>query len=94
VLQVPERVVSVKMPASLVHELRDLTRQDHYVDLSEQLRSIVRQKCYKYSAASDVGGDVGALRASIDAQIKAANSQMKKEQILKELARLLQEEAK
>lgn len=41
----PERVVSVKMPATLVRELERLQGTHHYLDLSEQLRSIVRKRC-------------------------------------------------
>jgi Arc/MetJ-type ribon-helix-helix transcriptional regulator len=86
-----ERVVSVKMPGSLVRELKSLTAEHHYIDLSEQVRSIVRTKCLQYSTPFD---DIKQLREDIEKQIKSANSQLKKEQILQELARLLKEEGK
>jgi Arc/MetJ-type ribon-helix-helix transcriptional regulator len=84
---VGERVVSVKMPASLVKELRNFTQAHHYLDLSEQVRSIVRQKCREYGRQKDLR----ALRDDIEQQIRSANSHMKKEQILQELAKLLKE---
>jgi Arc/MetJ-type ribon-helix-helix transcriptional regulator len=83
-----ERVVSVKMPTTLVQQLRSLTHEHHYLDLSEQVRSIVRQKCLQYSSPYS---DVQQLREAIEEQIKNSSSQLKKEQILKELARLLEE---
>jgi Arc/MetJ-type ribon-helix-helix transcriptional regulator len=77
-----ERIVSVKMPVSLVKELRTLTQQHHYLDLSEQIRSIVRQKALKYSQES-------SLLHDIELQIKESNQQ-RKEQLLQELQRLLE----
>jgi metal-responsive CopG/Arc/MetJ family transcriptional regulator len=84
---VPERVISIKMPGTLVQELRRLTSEHHYLDLSEQVRSIVRQKCLQYSAPNS---DLKSIRDAVERQIKSANQQ-KKEQILQELARLLRE---
>ena len=78
-----ERVISIKMPASLVQQLKKLTATHHYIDLSEQLRSVVRQKCLKYSQQ-----DANAALQDIEQQIKENNAE-RKEQILKELQRLL-----
>jgi Arc/MetJ-type ribon-helix-helix transcriptional regulator len=83
-----ERVISVKMPGSLVKELRTLTAAHHYLDFSEQVRSVVRQKCLKYTQPYD---DVNKIKQELEQQIKSSN-QMRKEQILQELQRLLEEE--
>lgn len=40
-----ETLVSIRMPTSLVKELKSITKQSHYLDLSETIRSIVRTKC-------------------------------------------------
>lgn len=82
-----EKIVSVKMPPSLVTELRTLTEKHHYIDLSEQVRSIVRQKCLKYSQQESDG-----LLHDIERQIKESNQQ-RKEQILRELQKLLEGDA-
>lgn len=81
-----ERVVTVKMPASLVKELRSLTKEHHYIDLSEQIRSVVRQKCLKYSSPYD---DLGRMRDQLEQQIKDVSKQ-RKEQILAQLQQLLE----
>jgi Arc/MetJ-type ribon-helix-helix transcriptional regulator len=81
-----ERVVSVKMPPSLVHELKRLTSEHHYLDLSEQIRSVVRQKCLKYTQPYD---DIAKLRKDLEQQITSATAS-RKEQILQELQRLLE----
>ena len=43
-------LVSIRMPTSLVQELRRLAEKNHFMDLSEELRSIVRAKCLHYSS--------------------------------------------
>jgi Arc/MetJ-type ribon-helix-helix transcriptional regulator len=83
---VSERVVSIKMPGSLVSELKRHTQEHHYIDLSEQIRSIVRQKCLKYSQPYD---DIQKLRKDLEQQISTSNAN-RKEQILQELQRLLE----
>lgn len=85
-----ERVISVKMPASLVSELRHLTAEHHYIDLSEQIRSIVRQKCLEYS--NPYTEELRRLRGDLEAQAQAHNGQTSKEQIIQELLRILREE--
>jgi len=39
-----DTVVSVRMPRSLILELKRLSREHHYLDVSEEVRSIVRKK--------------------------------------------------
>jgi len=46
---VAEVLVTVRMPVSLVKALKARTSQDHYTDLSEQVRSIVRKGCLRYT---------------------------------------------
>ena len=42
-------VVTVRMPSSLVKALRERMAKDHYSDLSEQMRSVVRRGCLRFS---------------------------------------------
>ncbi len=39
-----DHVVSVRMPSSLVSELKNLAEKNHYMDVSEEIRSILREK--------------------------------------------------
>lgn len=43
-----DAMISVRMPLSMIQELKELAQENHYVDLSEQLRDILRVKCNKY----------------------------------------------
>jgi len=45
-----DAVVSVRIPSSLVVELKNLAKENHYVDLSEQIREIIRQKLMQFES--------------------------------------------
>ncbi len=82
-----ERVVSVKMPKSLVRELNRLREQDHYLDLSEQIRSVVRRKSLELTNPYVEG--MRTLRNDIQSD---ATRHTAKEQIIHNLIRMLQED--
>lgn len=46
---VADRVVTVRLPGTLLAELKQRTTQDHFVDVSEQVRSIIRKGCLRQS---------------------------------------------
>ena len=81
-----ERIISVKMPASLIASLRALQHEHHYLDLSEQLRSIIRQHCLELT--NPYTAEIQRLRTDITAQDAQKNA---KEAVLQELIRLLKE---
>jgi len=39
-----EQFISVRMPSSLLVELRSLTVKNHFMDVSEEIRSIIREE--------------------------------------------------
>lgn len=80
-----ERIVSVKMPASLLDELDRLRERHHYLDLSDQIRSIVRQKCLELT--NPYTTEIKRLR-------KDLGGRSDREQVLQELIRLLREDAR
>ena len=49
-------MISVRMPSTLVQELRDIAEKNHYLDLSEQIREILRIKCESYESYNKVSG--------------------------------------
>lgn len=40
----PDQIVSVRMPRTLHEELRSLAEENHYLDVSEEIRSLLRNK--------------------------------------------------
>ena len=41
-------MISIRIPSSLVTELKDISRKDHFMDLSESVRSIIRNNWLKH----------------------------------------------
>lgn len=39
-----DQIVSVRMPISLVTELKNLAEKNHFLDISEEVRSLLRDK--------------------------------------------------
>ena len=37
-------VVSIRIPKSLLEALQELAKENHYLDLSEQIRDVIREK--------------------------------------------------
>jgi metal-responsive CopG/Arc/MetJ family transcriptional regulator len=65
-------IVSVRMPKGLTEELRALTKRDHFMDISETVRSIMRQKYIKASGGLE-GGDKGALLSKLKKLMEELN---------------------
>lgn len=43
-----DQIVSVRMPVSMIDELRTLAEKNHYLDVSEEIRSLLRDKWQEY----------------------------------------------
>ena len=41
-------IVSVRMPSSLVQKLRELAKKNHFLDVSEEVRSIIKVQLRKH----------------------------------------------
>ena len=40
----PDQIVSVRMPVSMIDELKELAEKNHFLDVSEEIRSLLREK--------------------------------------------------
>ena len=81
-----EKIISVRMPNSMVSELKNLAGKKHYLDLSEQMRSVLRNKMldhrYPYSKPlSEISEQIDELKAP--KKMKHLKSELKR--ILEEL---------
>ena len=72
-------IVSVRIPKSLVSELRKVSEKDHFMDLSEAVRSIVRAKWL--SAKDPMSLKVEQLRQDILTNLSNSNQQALVEQL-------------
>ena len=49
-----DTIVSVRMPSSLVQRLKSLSKENHFLDLSEEIRSIVKIKTREYKQKNNL----------------------------------------
>ncbi|MBN1502342.1 ribbon-helix-helix protein, CopG family [Candidatus Woesearchaeota archaeon] len=43
-----DKIISVRMPVSLVDELKSLAEKNHFLDVSEAIRSLIRYKWLEF----------------------------------------------
>ena len=64
-----DSIVSVRMPSSLVQRLKLLSKENHFLDVSEEIRSIIRIKTVQYR------GKAGEVKDARKAHAAAAGAQ-------------------
>lgn len=74
------------MPKSLFLELQKLAEQNHYLDVSEQVRSIVRDKWQE--SKDPQAYQIKKLRRDIAGAVKNKTETAAQEQLIKELDRI------
>ncbi len=76
------RMISVRIPSSLIEELKDVSKKDHFLDTSETVRSIIRSNWIRQK--DPVAYQVSRLRKEISESINSRNQ----ENLLMELKRI------
>jgi Arc/MetJ-type ribon-helix-helix transcriptional regulator len=81
-------IVSVRMPSSLVQTLRELAKENHFLDVSEEVRSIIKTQIRKYKIR------LGEIKPAIEeekpkADFKTGN--MVKEELVRRLKQMIEE---
>jgi hypothetical protein len=84
-----DRIVSVRMPQALFDKLALLSHTQHYLDVSECLRSITRKRCLEL--AIPYSTELHALRTELSAALTHKEDASKKEQLLKDLRKIIGE---
>jgi Arc/MetJ-type ribon-helix-helix transcriptional regulator len=70
-------IVSVRLPKSLVDELKDLQPVNHFMDLSDEIRFIVRRYCLSF------------LNSQGQQPIEGMLEQKRKEKLIQELTKII-----
>lgn len=83
-----DQLVSIRMPKTLVKELQTLVQENHYLDLSEELRSIIRRHAQFYLEPQ--ANNTLHLREELEKELLTKHEQLKKEALIKELQTLLE----
>ena len=79
-------IVSVRIPEAMVKDLRDHAKKDHFLDLSEAVRSVVRKKWMEWK--DPTAYEIKKLRKDISQAITEKSKKTKEEQLLDELKRI------
>jgi len=83
------KVVSIRMPTSLVNELRLVAEQNHFKDISEAVRSVVRSRCLQFS--NPFQQELHKFRQKLEQEFVARQDVAKKETLILELQRIVEE---
>jgi metal-responsive CopG/Arc/MetJ family transcriptional regulator len=86
---VKDTVLSIRLPTTLVQELKILAQENHYLDLSEQIRTIIRQKCEEHT--QPYRHEVQKMREQLEENIAQSKDNKDKEKILEELEKIIME---
>lgn len=79
-------LVSLRIPKSLFSELKDLSEDNHYLDVSEQVRSIVRNR---WKEAKDPQAyQIKKLRKEIAKAVKQKSDSKSQEQLVQQLEKI------
>ena len=81
-----EVMVSIRMPRSLLQELKDIAQEEHFLDLSELVRSVTRKKWMQHTRPELY--ELQKLRTGIEAEIKRKGTLQIQRQVNKELEKI------
>jgi len=76
------RMISVRLPASLIEELKEASKKQHFLDVSEAVRSIIRQNWVRQK--DPMAYQLNKLRKEISENI----SKKSQESLVSELQRI------
>ena len=79
-------MVSIRMPKSLFDELKELSKSKYFLDVSEEVRSIVRAK-WSYHANPELF-EVKKLSEDIETEIKEKSGKRVRAEVAKELEKI------
>ena len=82
-----DSIVSIRMPSSLVQELKTLSKEKHFLDVSEQMRSIIRIKTQEYRIKTGDKKEESIIQKTTEIKQEA----MIKEELVKRLKEMIKE---
>ena len=80
-------IVSVRMPRSMLAQLRILAKKNHYMDVSEEIRSVIRDRTAHYNQpyAQGVKRIATDLRLEMLSESRKGDAISKLKQLIEEL---------
>lgn len=82
-------MISVRVPSGLVKELKELTEKNHYMDLSEHIRAIIREKSMQF--AEPYRYELSKMREQMENRISSNKAIEEKKKLMEELKNIIHE---
>lgn len=79
-------MVSIRMPKSMLSELKELSKTQHFLDLSEMVRGITRKKWIQNTNPELY--ELKMLRKGIEEELKKKSIEKVREEVNKELEKI------
>ncbi len=76
-------IVSIRIPKTLLHELKQKTIHQHYLDTSEFVRGIVRKRFLRDQ--NPIAYELKSLQTQLTTELKAKDQEQQKAWLLKQL---------
>jgi Arc/MetJ-type ribon-helix-helix transcriptional regulator len=82
-------MISIRMPKGLVNELKELAVENHYMDLSDEIRQVVKQKCL--FEIEPYRHELKKVRENLEKEIITKKTTQDKEKLVAELKKIIDE---
>jgi len=82
-------MVSIRIPESLLLELKDLAEKEHYMDVSEEVRSIIRDEWLHFKQPELE--ELKKLREDIKKELKTKKEKVVMKEVTEELEKIKKE---
>ena len=82
-------MISIRVPSTLVKELKSLTEKNHYMDLSEHMRAIMREKSMQY--VEPYRYELSKMREEMENSISSNKAIEDKKKLVEELKSIIKE---
>ncbi len=84
-----DTIISIRIPSSLVTELKELTEKKHFLDLSELIRTVIREKCDEH--LEPYKHEVRQMRDTLEESLQTHKESKDKEKLVTELQKIIEE---
>ena len=82
-----DTMVSIRMPESLAKKLAIKAEQEHFLDLSEFVRSVVRREWQK-NAKPDIASELKSLSKKVEEELKSISNERVQKEVTEELRKI------
>jgi Arc/MetJ-type ribon-helix-helix transcriptional regulator len=80
-------MISVRVPSGLLKELKELTEKNHYMDLSEHVRAVIRAKSMQY--VEPYKYELSKIRDQMERKISDNKSMEEKKKLVEDLKTII-----